>query len=79
MSHAMANSDVLDRLLAAVRDVLDVDVPEASVSFLDLDGDSLSAIIVAETLRDEGLGLKVEDLLSTRPLTEVAGLVREAS
>lgn len=78
MSQATADSGILHRLLAAVGEVLGSDVRDASVSFLDLDGDSLSAIIVTEMLRDEGLGLNVEDLLSARPLSEVASLVEGA-
>jgi hypothetical protein len=76
---SQADSDILSRLLAAAGEVLGGDVRDASVSFLDLDGDSLSAIIVTEMLRDEGLGLNVEDLLSARPLSDVAGLVEGAS
>jgi hypothetical protein len=78
VSQAKADSGILDRLLGAIGDVLGGDVRDASVNFLDLDGDSLSAIIVIETLREESLSLNVEDLLSTRPLSEVACLVEVA-
>jgi len=75
MSHAEAKCNVLARLLEVVAETLEIDVQNASANFLALGGDSLSAIIVAETLQDEGISLKVEDLFSALPLDHVASLV----
>lgn len=78
MSQARANSDALDRLLTVVGEVLGAEVRDASVSFLGLGGDSLAGIIVTEMLREAGIGLNVENLLSARPLCEVASLAEGA-
>lgn len=75
MSDAEAQCNVLTRLLEVVAETLDIDVQDASANFLALGGDSLSAIIVTETLQDEGISLKVEDLFSALPLDHVASFV----
>jgi Phosphopantetheine attachment site len=75
MSHATSDGSFLARLLEAVRETLGSDPQDGSASFLDLGGDSLSAIIITEILREEDLNLDVEDLLSSHPLNHVARLI----
>ncbi|MDX3234053.1 phosphopantetheine-binding protein [Streptomyces sp. ME19-01-6] len=72
MSQASAESSALERLLEVISDTLEMEVKDGSVSFLGLGGDSLAAIIVAETLREEGLIVEIGDIFSDMPLERVA-------
>ncbi|GAA4448180.1 hypothetical protein GCM10023170_030790 [Phytohabitans houttuyneae] len=74
MPQTEADAPPLSRLLGAVADALDIDPPDGSASFQDLGGDSLSAIVIVETLGDEGLHVDIEELSSTMPLRQVTVL-----
>ncbi|MDT0543951.1 MULTISPECIES: phosphopantetheine-binding protein [Streptomyces] len=76
MSQAEAKSSALERLLEVISDTLEMDVQDGAVSFLGLGGDSLAAIIVAETLREEGLIVEIGDLFSDVPLERVAAALQ---
>ena len=71
----MVQTEALSRLLDVVGETLEIEPPSASANFLDLGGDSLSAIIVAETLRDDGISIAVDDLYSALSLDRVAFLL----
>jgi acyl carrier protein len=68
-------SGALKRLLDVVAEALEIDLPDRSANFLDLGGDSLSAIVVVETMEEEGRMLDVEALFSTLSLGQVAALL----
>jgi hypothetical protein len=79
MSQEETKSNRLQKLLKTVADTLEVDPQDGSASFMELGGDSLAAIIVTETLQNEGTCFDVEDLLSTSPLNQIAHLNQEAT
>ena len=72
MAQTDAKAGLLARLLDVVAETLEIDPPDGSANFLDLGGDSLSAIVVAETLREEGTNLSVDDLFSAFTLEQIA-------
>ncbi|MEV7040433.1 acyl carrier protein [Amycolatopsis sp. NPDC051061] len=72
MSEVELDGRIATRFLEVVAETLAIDVVDPSRTFQDLDGDSLSAIIVVETLREEGIVASAEALLSSEPLERVA-------
>jgi acyl carrier protein len=75
MPEEVAERSVSTKFVDVVAEILAVESPDRSRSFRDLGGDSLSAIIVAETLRDDGIVVTAEELLSDLAIDRVAALM----
>jgi acyl carrier protein len=66
------SSEVLAHLLSSVRDALQEEDVSEEDRFLELGGDSLSAMMVVASLESFGWSIEIDDLLTDRPLDAVA-------
>jgi acyl-coenzyme A synthetase/AMP-(fatty) acid ligase/acyl carrier protein len=64
------------KLLNIIQEILDVNEISISDNFYELGGDSIKAIQIVSKLNNEGINLKVKDLLSSADIGEIAAALR---